>query len=171
MKTPTPKSPTESALVFALDKSTTWADLENDMTACVNYQSAKRDKILPLMFFAPMTEPDNLDVWEPMKQVPENLLVVSIERKVDRTLLQALQQAEDVLGEIRHAASFPSININYSLPLADVYRQMAGAEILAYTLTQTHKDDASFFFLRGLAAVKAFDRELRKVTRKQAVPE
>jgi hypothetical protein len=165
MKTPTPKSPAETALVFALDKSTAWEDLENAMAACVNYQSAKRGKILPLMFFAPMTEPDNLDAWEPMKQVPENLLVVSIERKVDRTILQALQQAEDVLGEIRHAASFPSVSLNYGLPLAEVYRQMADAEILAYTFTQTHQDDPSFFFLRGLAAVKAFDRELRNVTR------
>jgi hypothetical protein len=163
--TPKIKPSSNTAPVFALDKSTSWADLENDMAACVQYQSDKRGKILPLMFFAPMTEPENLDAWEPMKTVPENLLIVSIERKVDVTILKALQQAEDILGEIRHAASFPSLSINYSLPLADVYRQMTVAGILAYTFTQAHKDDASFFFLRGNAAVRAFDRELRNVTR------
>jgi hypothetical protein len=34
-----------------------------------------------------------------------NLLIVSIERKVDVTILKALQQAEAALGEIRHAVS------------------------------------------------------------------
>jgi hypothetical protein len=154
-----------TAPVFALDAEATWTDWENAMEGCVEYQSSKRGKILPLMFFAPMTEPENLDAWEPMKTSPENLLIVCIERKVDATILKALKQAEAVLGEVRHAASFQAVGINFTLPLADVYRQMTVAGILAYTCTQTGKDDPSFFFLRGNAAVKAFNQELRNVTR------
>jgi len=157
--------PQNTAPVFALDATATWTDWENAMLGCVEYQSSQRGKILPLMFFAPLTEPENMDAWEPMKTLPENLLIVSIERKVDGTILQALNQAAGVLGEVRHAATFPPVRINFNLPLADVYRQMTVAGILAYTLTRDGKDDPSFFFLRGMAAVKAFNQELRNVTR------
>lgn len=135
------------------------------MLGCVEYQSSKRGKILPLMLFAPMTEPENLDAWEPMKTLPQNLLIVSIERPVDRQLLQALKQAEAVLGETRHESSCPSVSIRFDLPLADVYAQMIAAGIRAYTITKTGKDDPSFFFLRGVDAVKAFNQELQNVTR------
>jgi hypothetical protein len=157
---PTPNT----APVFALDAATTWADLENDMAACVQYQSDKLGKIIPLMLFAPLTEPENLDAWEPMKKLPENLLVVSIERKVDVTILQAIRQAEAILGAVQQAVAAPAVSINFELPLADVYRQMTVAGIPIHTHTQAHKDDPSFFFLRGSAAVKAFSKELRAVT-------
>ena len=42
---------------------------------------------------------------------------------------------------------------------------MTDADIAAYTLTHAGTDDTSYFFLRGQAAVRAFDRELRNVTR------
>ena len=164
MKPANNNSPSETAAVFALDAGTDWEDLLNAMEACINYQSTRRGKILPLMFFAPLTEPENLDAWEPMKTVPENLLVLSLERKVDLQLLQALEQAAPVLGAISHAATCQAILLDFKLPLADVYAQMTAAGILAYTYTQTHKDDPSYFFLRGVAAVRAFDKELRRVT-------
>jgi len=164
MKNPGIQPPANTVPVFALDADTTWADWENALAASVKYQSSKHGKILPLMFFAPLAEPENPDTWEPMTTVPENLLVCSIERKVDGIILRALKQAEPALGEIRQAASFPAISLNLNLPLADVYRQMTVAGIQAYTVTKTHPDDVSCFFLRGNAAVRAFDKELRKVT-------
>ena len=99
-----------------------------------------------------------------MKTVPDNLLIVSIERKVDLQLLQALKQAELALGTVRHALAFPAIRLNFKLPLSDVYAQMGATGILAYVLTNSGKDDPSYFFLRGKAAVRAFDKELRVVT-------
>jgi hypothetical protein len=151
--------------VFALDETTTWVDLEDAMEGSVEFQSSKRGKILPLMCFAPMTEPENLDAWEPMKVLPENLLVVSIERSWDAIILKALKRAEPTLGEVCHAATFPLVRINFELPLADVYKQMTEVGILAYTMLYEGKDDTSFFFLRSGAAVKAFDKELRNATR------
>lgn len=151
--------------VFALDADSTWADLENAMAGCAEYQSSKRGKILPLLLFAPMTEPENPDAWEPMKVLPENLLMVSIERHLDARILKALQQAEAVCGETQHAATCPAVRIDFELPLADVYEQMTRAEIGSFALTYPGKDDPSFFFLRGEAAIRAFDAELRKVTR------
>ncbi len=158
------KASPNTAPVFALDAATTWADLENDMTACAQYQSDKLGKIIPLMLFAPMTEPENLDAWEPLKTLPENLLVVSIERKVDQTILQALRQTEAILWPGHPSVTAPAVSINFNLPLADVYRQMTVAGIPTHTHTQAHKDDPSFFFLRGSAAVQAFSKELRAVT-------
>ena len=86
--------------VFALDDSTTWLDLENAMEASVEYQSSKRGKILPLMFFAPLTEPANPDAWLPLKTLPEHLLIVSIERHIDTKVLKALKQAQASLGDL-----------------------------------------------------------------------
>lgn len=43
-------------------------------------------------------------------------------------------------------------------------RQMTIASVLAYTFTLTDKDAPSFFFLRGIAAVRAFNQALRNVT-------
>ena len=157
--------PQNSVPVFALEEATIWPDLENAMEGCVEYQSSKRGKILPLMLFAPMTTPENLDAWEPMKILPENLLIVSIERHIDASVLKALKWAHTTLGEVRHAASFPALSINFDLPLSDVYKQMTELGILAYTATHSGKDDLSFFFLRGNAAVQAFDKALRNVTR------
>jgi hypothetical protein len=151
--------------VFALDADSTWTDLENAMEGCVGYQSSKRDMILPLMLFAPMTEPENPDAWEPMKVLPENLLMVSIERHLDARILKALQQAEAVCGETQHAATCAAVSIDFDLPVADVYEQMTRAEIVSFALTYTDKDDASFFFLRSEIAIRAFDAELRKVPR------
>ena len=163
------KPPKNDVPVFALDAATTWDDMENAMEGCVEYQSFKRGKILPLMLFAPMTEPENPDAWEPMKVLPENLLIVSIERHVDANILKALQQAQATCGEVRHAATFPAvqINCNADLALADAYEQMSRAGIFAFALTYPGKDDPSFFFLRGAATVKAFASELRHVTRKR----
>lgn len=135
------------------------------LDGCVAYQSNQRGKILPLAFFAPMTEPENLDAWEPMTTLPENLLIVSLERTVDATILKALTQARATLGEIYAAVAFSRVQINLNLPLADVYRRMAGVGLLACTVIQSDTDAISFFFLRGRTAVQAFDRELRDVTR------
>ena len=134
------------------------------MAGCVEYQSSKRGKILPIMCFSPMTEPENLDAWEPMKLLPENLLIICIERKVDARILKALWRAEAVVGEVCHEGTRTGMGINFELPLADVYRQMGSAEIRAYAFTRMGVDDASFFFIRGGEAVRAFDRELRKLT-------
>jgi hypothetical protein len=162
------KPPKNPVPVFALDATTTWDDMENAMNGCVEYQTSKLGKILPLMLFAPMTAPENPDAWEPMKVLPENMLIVSIERHVDASILKALKQAEAVCGEVRHAATFPAVQINFNadLPLADAYEQMTRAEIFAFAVTYPGKDDPSFFFLRGAATVKVFASELRNATRK-----
>ena len=153
-----------TAPVFALDATSTWDDLEIALDGCAAYQSAQRGKILPLAFFSPMTEPENMDAWEPMKTAPENLLIVSIERAVDATILKALLQAKATVGEIHVAFPDSHVQIDFGLPLADVYRQMADAGILAATMIRGDTDALSFFFLRARSAVQAFDRELRKVT-------
>ena len=151
--------------VFALDAASPWADLENAMAGSAEYQASRRGRILPLLLFAPMTEPENPDAWEPMKALPENLLIISIERPMDNRILRALQQAAAVCGETQHAAACPLVRIDFELPLANVYEQMAGAGILSYALTHPGKDDSSFFLLRGSAAVRAFATELPKVAR------
>ena len=151
--------------VFALDADSTWADLENAMAGCAEYQSSQRGRILPILLFAPMTEPENPDAWEPMESLPENMLIISIERAMDDRIVRALQQAKAVCGETQQAAACPLVRIDFELPLANAYEQMAGAGILSYALTHPGKDDPSFFLLRGAAAVRAFATELPKVAR------
>jgi hypothetical protein len=154
-----------NAPVFALDETTDWEDLENAMSASADYQARNLGKITPLMFFAPLTTPANLDAWEPMKTAPDNLLIVSIERSADKKLIKALELAKPELGELKLASSVPAVQVNYEKPLASVYQQMEAADIAAYALTFSGPDAPSFFFLRGAAVVLAFDRALRQVTR------
>jgi len=160
------KPASNNAPVFALDETADWEDLDNAMAASAEYQLSKLGKIIPLMFFAPMTEPDNLDAWEPLQTLPQNLFIISIERSTDAIVIQALEQAEAELGELRFSASFPAVRIDFEEPFADVYQQMTAADIAAFAQTSPGKDDPSFFFLRGSAAVRAFDRALRVVTAK-----
>lgn len=153
-----------NAPVFALDETTDWEDLENAMAASVEYQSRKMGKIIPLMFFAPMTEPENLDAWVPMKATPENLLIVSIERSTDAVIFRALDKAEGTLGEMRLAPSCPEVSVDHEEPLAVIYEQMADGGIESYAAPGSGEDAPSFFFLRGKESVLAFDRALRAVT-------
>ena len=150
--------------VFALDSSGTWWDLENAMEASVRYQLEHTGKILPLMLFAPMHPPENPDTWEPLKVLPADLFIVSIERHIDARVLRALKCSHAAVGEVHQADSFPGVAVDFELPLADVYQQMDRAGILAYAQTRSGKDDPSFFFLRTSAAVKAFAEALPKVT-------
>jgi hypothetical protein len=160
------KPASNNAPVFALDETSGWEDLDNAIAASAEYQSSKLGKIIPLMFFAPMTEPDNLDAWEPLQTLPQNLFITSIERSTDAIVIQALDQAEAELGELRFSAYCPAVCIDFDEPFADVYQQMAAAHIAAFAHTSPGNDDASFFFLRGSAAVRAFHRALREVTAK-----
>ena len=123
--------PAKNALpIFALDASTTWDDLQNAISGNANYQLTQLGTIIPLLLFAPLTTPDNLDAWVPMKTAPENLLIVSIARKMDDRVLQALQQADAELGGVRHAATCPTLSVDFELPVADVYAQMIATRIL-----------------------------------------
>ncbi|MDZ4402351.1 hypothetical protein [Prosthecobacter sp.] len=54
------------------------------------------------------------------------------------------------------------MRIDFEQPLADA--QMTVADSAACALTYSWRDDASFFFLRGSAAVNAFDCGLHEVT-------
>ncbi len=144
-----------NAPVFALDETTDWDDLENAMSASADYQARKLRKIIPLMFFAPLTTPENLDAWEPMKTAPDNLLIVSIERSVDKKLIKALELAKPELGELKLADSFPAVQVDYEKPLASVYQQMEAADIAAYALTFSGPDAPSFFFLREAEEISA----------------
>lgn len=158
------KDPANNAPVFAIDETTDWEDLENIMSASVEYQLSKLGKIIPLMFFAPMTEPQNLDAWEPMTTLPQNLFIVSIERSTDATLIHACTRAGAELGELRFSVSCPSVRIDFDQPLADVFRQMKAADISAFASPHAGADAPSFFFVSGPDAVRAFDRGLRAVT-------
>lgn len=158
------KAASNNPPVFALDESTDWEDLENVMAASASYQWQHHGRIIPLMFYAPMTEPQNLDAWLPMTTTPEHLFIISIERSTDTLLIRALAQAADVLGELRLSVSCPEVVIDFEAPLARVYAQMEHAGIAAYASPQPGPDDPSFFFLRGRVAVLAFDRALRAVT-------
>lgn len=158
------KPTANNAPVFAIDENTDWEDLDNILAASAEYQSSHLGKIIPLMFFAPMMEPENLDAWEPVRSMPDHLFIVSIERSTDAVLVRALKHAEDELGELHFAASFPAVRIDFEQPFADIYQQMETAEIAAFASPQPGPDDPSFFFIRGPEAVRAFDRSLRAVT-------
>ena len=153
--------PVNTVPVFALAVESTWDDLENAMEACVAHHSRVHGRILPVMLFAPMTNPENPDTWEPMKLLPENLLIVSTERAIDKRILAVLQQAKATCGEVYHAGVFPLlVSIDFKRPLADVYEQMTRARIHAYADTSSGQNDPSFFFLRSGAVVEAFSTEL-----------
>ena len=93
------KPPKNPVAVFALDEDFAWEDLEDAMSGCANWQSANRGKIIPLLFFAPMTPPANPDAWEPMKGMPRNLFIISIERSTDATLLKEIVKVHHPLLE------------------------------------------------------------------------
>jgi hypothetical protein len=151
--------------VFALSAESDWDDLVNAMAASANYQN-RLGKILPLFLFAPMTEPQNPDTWEPLKTLPENLLMISIERHIDRRVVHALQQIKRLCGEIHQSGSFPIlVQIDDKQPVADVYSQMERSGIRAYA-RMNGGTDPSFFFLRGADAVKGFAAELPKAPRR-----
>lgn len=162
-------APKNQVPVFALGPDSSWNDLENAMAGSANHQLSSSGKILPLMFFAPLTEPENPDAWLPMKAVPDNLLVVSIERKVDVIVGTALQQAAAASASST-AGKVATVVVDFNLPLADVYRQMTVMGICTHALTFAGKDDASFFFVRGPAGVRAFDKALRAATSERANP-
>lgn len=163
------KPASNTAPVFALAEETTWDDVDNAMAASAEYQSSKLGKIIPLIFFAPLTEPANPDAWEPMGKMPLNLLIVSIERSTDATVREALRNAAADLGAPEPALGFVppgmEIEIEDEGLLAEVYERMTAADLRFHAHEQTGEDDPSFYFVRGGAAVRAFDRALRKVTR------
>lgn len=152
--------------IFPLGEETTWDDIENAMAGSAEYQSSKLGRIIPLMFFAPLTEPPNPDAWEPLRTTPLNLLVISIERQTDATMREALRQAAAVLGAPEPAFGFglPGMEMEEEGPLAAVYEQMTAADLRFHAFEQTGEDDPSFYFIRGGAAVRAFHRGLRAAT-------
>jgi hypothetical protein len=150
--------------IFALAASTVWDDLLNAMEAYIQYEMTTTGQFTPLFLFAPMTEPDNPDAWEPLKTIPENCLVISISRDWDPMILEALEHEKETIGLVRNPGN-TSVCVNRTLPISDVYRQMNRVEINVYNLMGTHPDDPSFFFLRGEMTVRAFDKGLRHVTR------
>jgi hypothetical protein len=156
--------PQNNLPVFALDPFLTWNDLENAMGACVQYQSSTTGIIRPVMLFAPMTEPENPDTWQPMKVLPENLLLVSIERSWDALMLKAFDRARDVLGQ--PATVFPSVWGRPEALIADIYSAMAKSGMVSYKELHEDKDDPSFFFLRGRETIQAFNDSLRWLTKK-----
>ena len=155
--------PQNNLPVFALDPFLTWNDLENAMEGCVEYQNSTTGIIRPVMLFAPMTEPANPDTWQPMKVLPENLLLVSIERSWDALMLKAFARARDVLGQ--PTAVFPSVWSRPQALIADIYSEMAKSGVVSYKELHEDKDDPSFFFLRGRETIQAFNDSLRWLTK------
>jgi hypothetical protein len=151
--------------VFALNSESDWDDLLNALQASVNYQLNKFGHFYPLHLFAPLTEPANADVWEPLKTLPENLLMVSMERCMDARVLNALLRAQFVCGPTPQTGDARAIPVDMERPLAEVYQQMASANLRSFAFTKKTVEDPSFFFLRGEAAVKAFAKELPNARR------
>ncbi|MEP6810776.1 MAG: hypothetical protein ABI992_11075 [Chthoniobacterales bacterium] len=154
--------------VFPLAASTDWVDdLENALDASMQTQRAIRGEFYPLFAFSPMTEPANPDAWEPLGYLPQDLFLISIERSWDKKILRALAQLEREGMAVAHAtaAAAPLVIIDEAGLIADVYDQMAAAELTVFTKTGDDVDSMSFFFIRGEAAVRAFDRELRFFSR------
>lgn len=162
-------APANTAPVFALAEETTWDDVDNAMAASSEYQLSKLGRIISLFFFAPLTEPENPDAWLPMLKTALNLLIVSIERSTDATVREALRHAAADLGAPEPALGFVlpgmEIEIEDEGLLAEVYERMTAADLRFHAHEQTGEDDPSFYFVRGGAAVRAFDRALRHVTR------
>ncbi len=163
------KPPSNTAPVFALAEETTWDDVDNAMAASAEYQSSKLGKIIPLFFFAPLTEPENPDAWQPMRKTALHLLIVSIARSTDVTVREALRHAAAELGAPQPVPGFVSPGMEIEIKddglLADVFQRMTAADLRFHAHEQTGEDDPSFYFVRGGAAVRAFDRALREVTR------
>jgi hypothetical protein len=147
--------------IFALDPSANWDDIDNAIAASVQYQSEKRGMFGPMFAFAPMTEPQNPDKWEPLQTPPKNLLVASIERSEDKRLLKAFKQAQIVIGPLLHESPNSPVQIHFDRLLADVYRQMEEAGLIAFCHVADDKDDPSFFFLRGTEGILAVNAQLR----------
>ena len=147
--------------IFALNALADWEDIENALEASVQYQVSHRGKFGPMFAFAPMTEPANPDRWEPLATPPQYLLVASIERKEDARLLKAFQHAESKVGALLQESPVSPVSIGEGQPIADVYDQMEEAGVTAFCRLGQHKDDASFFFLRGTDAILAVNEGLR----------
>ncbi|MCX7010512.1 MAG: hypothetical protein NTY53_25260 [Kiritimatiellaeota bacterium] len=151
--------------VFALEANTTWHDMQNAIHAAAAYQRDQGGNRVPIFLFAPLTEPENLDAWEPMKIEPENLLVVSLERKWDEIILQALAHARlesDTPLPLPHG---PEIDPNFDLPLADLYRQLVATDSLGYFLPHLVEHAPSMFFVRGTIGVRTFKKILHRIMR------
>jgi hypothetical protein len=110
-----------------------------------------------------MTEPANPDTWQPMKVLPDNLLLVSIARSWDALMLKAFARARDVLGQ--PTAVFPSVWSKPQALIADIYSEMAKSGLVSYKELHADKDDLSFFFLRGRETIQAFNDSLRWLTK------
>jgi hypothetical protein len=149
--------------IFPLDASADWDDVMNAMTASVRYQTETRGQFGPMFAFAPMTDPENLDEWEPLHVPPKFLLVTSIERKEDERLLKAFTGAAAEIGLLLSSPASP-VQIQQDRPVADVYRQMEEAGVTAYCSIAEHFDDPSYFFLRGTDAILAVNEHLRALS-------
>jgi hypothetical protein len=147
--------------IFALNALADWDDIENALEASVQYQTSHRGQFGPMFAFAPMTEPANPDRWEPLATSPQNLLIASIERKEDARLLKAFQHAEKKAGALLRESPGAPVSISEGQPIGDVYDQMEEAGVTAFCRLVQHKDDVSFFFLRGTDAILAVNEGLR----------
>jgi hypothetical protein len=150
--------------IFALDASADWDDVVNAMTASVQYQTKTRGRFGPMFAFAPMTEPGNLDEWEPLQVPPKFLLVASIERNEDDRLLKAFTRAQAEIGPLLLDSPASPVQIQRDRLVADVYGQMEQAGVTAYCSIGEHEDDPSYFFLRGTDAILAVNEHLRALS-------
>jgi hypothetical protein len=149
--------------IFALDASADWDDVINAMTASIRYQTETRGQFGPMFAFAPMTEPENLDEWEPLHVPPKFLLVASIERNEDERLLKAFTRAAAAIGPLLLDSPASPVRMQQDRPVADVYQQMEQAGVTAYCCIGEHEDDPSYFFLRGTDAILAVNEHLREI--------
>jgi len=99
-----------------------------------------------------------------MKVLPENLLLLSIERSWDALMLKALARIPAVAGQ--PVARFPSVWSTPQALIADLYSEMAKAGLASHKELQDGKDDVSLFFLCGRQTVQAFNDSLRSITKK-----
>ena len=143
--------------IFALDASADWEDLENALEASVAYQTKHAGKFGPLFAFAPLTAPGNPDGWEPLATPPDFLLLVSIERSRDATLLKTFRRTEKRIGPLLHGSAASVVRIAEDQPIADVFRQMEGASVRAFASLGLCHNDISRFFVRGSWAILALN--------------
>ena len=143
-----------------------WDDLPNALEASIQYQQAHGGKFGPLFPFAPMTEPEDPDTWEPVLR-PQNLLLVSIDRSEDARLRKAMAELEPLLGPLVEVEPGSAIEFHETAPIADVYEQMEAAGVIACCARQcSHKDDASLFCIMGPDAIVSLNTALGKLRRR-----
>ena len=158
----------QSIPIFPLGPEAVWEDVLNAIEASVQYQSEHGGTFGPLFAFAPMTEPDDPDRWEPLAVPPLHLLLVSASRTADATMLKVFARAEPQIGALHRDSPGSRVKFAWEEQVAVLYDVMEEQEVVAYRFsTGQGADDCTFFCVRGADTALALNEALRAVLKEE----